>query len=162
MLNKSIKIGIKPKAAGNHTISIDGLSSLVDDYEIMLEDKDSGAMMPMDASSEYVFTSDGTEANERFELHFSKTEVATDIEDETSENEQLITVHIQDASILFVDCEWQGKKQVKLFSLDGRMVDSFEFNGADFNQQLNLKTGVYIVKVLGDNKQYEQKVYVSM
>jgi len=162
MLNKRIIIGIKPKAAGNHTISIDGLSSLVDDYEIMLEDKDSGAMMPMDASSEYVFTSDGTEANERFELHFSKTEVATDIEDETGENEQLITVHIQDASILFVDCEWQGKKQVKLFSLDGRMVDSYEFNGADFNQQLNLKTGVYIVKVIGDNKQYEQKVYVSM
>ncbi|TRX71812.1 T9SS type A sorting domain-containing protein [Carboxylicivirga sp. M1479] len=158
--NSSVTLGFKPKFAGVHTITIDGLSSLVDDYKLQLEDTEVGVIVDMDATTEYTFSANEQENNTRFILHFSKTEVATGIEDENEGASEEVNVFIQNKSSLHVNCDWLGEKHLMLYTLDGRLISNQTFDGASFKDELNLQPGVYIVKVLGDDKQYEQKVFV--
>ncbi|MCU4156230.1 T9SS type A sorting domain-containing protein [Carboxylicivirga sp. A043] len=162
MLGGEVVLGMKLKA-GNHTIRIDGLNTLSEDYPILLEDKNgTGAMVEMDANSEYTFTVDeDVELNDRFVLHFGKSKVATDIDDKPSESAADVKVYIENSSKLVVYCDWVGDKQVYLFTIDGRMVSTEEFKSDSYTKVLSLQPGVYVVKVIGENEQYEQKVFVK-
>ncbi|MCG8581484.1 MAG: T9SS type A sorting domain-containing protein, partial [Bacteroidales bacterium] len=161
MYNEKVDLGVNLKA-GNHRIRIEGLNTLSTDYPILLEDKDTGVKVEMDANSEYAFTvNEATESNGRFVLHFGKSDVATDIDDKVANNDSKVKVYVENSSKLVVSCEWTGDKQVYLFALDGRMVSHEEFRGESYTKDLNLKPGIYVVKIIGDDDKYEQKVFVK-
>ena len=160
MQDKTVQLGIKSKE-GNHTIRIEGINTLTDQYDFELEDKAVGVKVPLDANSEYAFTAEEVENNDRFVLHFGKTEVPTDIGDGTDEEQDKVQVYIQNKSTLIVNCGWIGEKQVMLYTLKGRMVENDEFKAEDYTKDLNLKPGIYVVKIIGDKNQFEQKIFVN-
>jgi hypothetical protein len=159
--DRQVELGVKLKK-GKHTMRIDGLNTLGESYIIELEDKVAGALVEMNANSEYTFTIDeDIEANDRFVLHFGKTQVSTDIEDMETDGETSVRVYIENSSKLVVNCDWKGIKQVYLFTIDGKMVSNNEFKDEKYFKELNLKPGIYVVKVIGDNEKFEQKVFVK-
>jgi hypothetical protein len=160
MKDRAVKLGVKTKA-GEHTIHIEGFNTLSEDYKIELEDMIKGSIVQLDANSSYTYTAEEEESNDRFILHFSKTDVSTGIGDGTEETEEQARVYVQNKSTLVVNCDWMGVKQVMLYTLDGRLVDTIEFKADTFTKDLNLKSGIYVVKLVGESKQFEQKVYVN-
>ncbi|MBR8536888.1 hypothetical protein KDU71_15050 [Carboxylicivirga sediminis] len=163
MFDRSVDISIKPKIKTNHTIHIEGLNSMVEDYQLFLEDRKVQVMVEMTANSEYTFEADPADKEERFVLHFKepKTEVPTDINDVDTDESDVVRAYVQKGSVLTVDCQWNGEKQVMLYTIEGRLVASEEFKGDIFTKDLSLRPGVYIVKVIGRDDAYEQKLYID-
>jgi hypothetical protein len=119
-------------------------------------------MTKMTGTTVYEFTAAEGTSNDRFVLHFKepKTEVPTDVDD-LDGDENLVKVTIQNNTILTVSCPWQGEKQVLLYTVDGRLIDNSEFQNELFTKMVSLQPGIYIVKVIGDSNEYEQKVFVN-
>ncbi len=159
--DKSVAIGIQPKL-GSHTIRIKGIESLTKGYVIMLEDKLTGQMVEMNSNTEYEFIANQAENNERFVLHFkqSKTEVPTDVHD-GADTDNKVSVYIRNNRTLTVNCPWQGDKHVRLFTVKGRLVESGEFKNEHYTKEVHLQPGIYIVKIIGDSDEYEQKIFVN-
>jgi len=157
-----VDLGIKAKA-GEHKVRITGLEDLVDTYEMVLEDKLLEISTVMTAETEYAFTSEEGDFDNRLVLHFNKIQVPTDIEDvETGKDEAGVNIYIQDESTLNVNCDWEDNlKKVRVYSISGQLILDKEFNGKVFVDQLPCKTGVYIVTIEGENKTYEQKVFIK-
>ncbi len=149
---------------GKHSLSINGIESLSGDYEFILEDKGTtpSILTPMSSSTVYEFSSDKGTYDDRFVLHFKvvKTEVPTDIGDVDSDANQ-VQAFIQKGSTLVVNCDWEGEKQVLLYTVGGRLVISETFNGDGLVKKMSLKPGVYLVKIIGREDAYEQKLYIE-
>lgn len=149
---------------GQHSLSINGIESLSGDYEFILEDKGTtpSILTPMSSSTVYEFSSDKGTYDDRFVLHFKvvKTEVPTDIGDVDSDANQ-VQAFIQKGSTLVVNCDWEGEKQVLLYTVGGRLVTSETFNGDGLVKKMSLKPGVYLVKIIGHEDAYEQKLYIE-
>ncbi len=60
-----------------------------------------------------------------------------------------------------MNCDWQGEKQVLLYTVGGRLVTSETFNGDSLVKKMSLKPGVYLVKIIGHEDAYEQKLYIE-
>ncbi|MBS2212813.1 hypothetical protein KEM09_15440 [Carboxylicivirga mesophila] len=163
--DESVHLGLRTKFEGLNALSISGLNSLVDDYEVLLEDKGTNpsTMTKMTSTTVYEFTAIEGTINDRFALHFKepKTEVPTDIDDVDTDESDAVRAYVQKGSVLTVDCQWNGEKQVLLYTIEGRLVASEEFKGDTFTKDLSLRPGVYVVKVIGRDDAYEQKLYID-
>lgn len=149
---------------GKHLIYIDGIESISDDYEIHLEDKQAGVLKQMTDKTEYEFTSKEGADDERFVLHFKTKEVdvPTDIEDVNKDSDEAVKIYIQNESLLKVTCKWQtNRKEIDIYTVTGVKVLNKEFEGEEFNHDLKVKPGIYIVKISGANNTFEQKIFVK-
>ncbi len=152
-------LGVQLKE-GKQEIKIEGLDQLLYNYDIVLEDKVAGVLMPMTSQVSYEFTGEAGTFDDRFVLHFNKIQVPTGTNDlEIGESD--VNVYIQDKSTLQVICNWDAKeKTVSIFTITGQEVLNQTFEGETLTEHLTLKTGVYIVQISGAGKTYEQKVFV--
>ncbi len=152
-------LGVQLKE-GKQEIKIEGLDQLLYNYDIVLEDKVAGVLMPMTSQVSYEFTGEAGTFDDRFVLHFNKIQVPTGTNDlEIGESD--VNVYIQDKSTLQVICNWDAKeKTVSIFTITGQEVLNQTFEGETLTEHLALKTGIYIVQISGAGKTYEQKVFV--
>ncbi|GEM_PF-1082754 len=167
-----VELGMRPKA-GKHTMKISGLNTLSEEYVITLEDKNKPEQenVVMDANTTYEFEVDEAVAeseepvDSRFVLHFSKVDVSTDIDDlkdkDVKDNDSDISVRIQNNSTLVANCNWKEEKQIALYTIEGRQLLREQFIGDSYQKIINLKSGIYIVKIVSKNNSYEQKVFVK-
>jgi len=157
-----VNLGLKAKV-GEHKMQISGLESLIDTYELVLEDKLFETSTIMMAETEYVFSTEEGDFDSRFVLHFNKIEVPTGIDDvETGKNETGVIIYIEEESILNVSCSWEEReKSVEVFTISGQKVFSKAFEGDSFVENIPYKSGVYIVRVIGNNKTSEHKVFIK-
>jgi hypothetical protein len=153
-------IGIQAKA-GKHTLSIEGIDELAGNFEIVLEDKLLDISIKIDNSSIYEFTAEEGEENGRFVLHFNmiqQTELATGVE-ETELLDDKVKIYVQNASVLKVACNWERiEKIINIYSVNGLLVMTDDFEGNDFTRHLNLKSGLYIVEISDKVQRYRQKI----
>jgi ABC-type antimicrobial peptide transport system permease subunit len=164
MFDESVKLGVKAKFDGVHTLSITGLNSLVEDYEVVLEDKatDPSTMTKMTGTTVYEFTAAEGTSNDRFVLHFKepKTEVPTGIDKDNFNGS--VKVYLQNRSTLQVECGWaESDKTIAIYTVSGALIMNEDFEGDKFRYELSVMPGLYIVKIYGGNKSYEQKVIVN-
>ncbi|WP_439183604.1 T9SS type A sorting domain-containing protein [Carboxylicivirga taeanensis] len=160
MIDKAVPLGIQT-IAGEHTIQIDGLASLSEEYKMMLEDTEAGTWTEMVESTAYSFVAEEGEVNNRFVLHFKDKDFTSGLGDLETPDKGNVQVYMRHASTLVVECDWQDEKRVMVYTVDGRLVFNKEFNGSIFNQELSLQHGVYIVKVQSKDKRHEQKVVIN-
>ena len=147
---------------GEQEIQIKGIKALQGAYDLILEDKLMGISTAMTAESVYKFTSEAGTFDDRFVLHFNEIKVPTGVDDVDKGNDQMINVYIENESTLRVTCDWDDQdKTVFVYTIAGHQVFNGSFDGNQFESTLPLKTGVYIVKVVGENNVYEQKVFVK-
>jgi hypothetical protein len=154
-------IGIRAKN-GNHSFKISGMKSLSDTYDIVLEDKVEGMYISMENNVEYEFTTEEGTFDDRFVLHFTKASVSTGIGDNNQSAVENIRVYIEDQNTLKISCEWSvQEKTVSVFTLSGAKIMSEEFEGEQYDHELNIKSGVYIINVTAKDHSYKQKVLIK-
>ncbi|TRX71809.1 T9SS type A sorting domain-containing protein [Carboxylicivirga sp. M1479] len=155
-------IGVDAKA-GEHQLSIDGIESLTNEYELLLEDKLTGAVTPMlNSQTVYEFTSDAGTFDDRFVLHFkvSRTEIPTDIENK-EEVDNGISIYVQNDKQLFITYKGEAaEKNVEVYSMSGQLLIKQSFYQDSFNDYLNIPSGIYLVKVSDGHKEYSEKIFI--
>ncbi len=153
-------LGIKAQE-GNHQLSIKGIDGLSQGYNVSIEDKFLGTLTPMTELSTYEFSSVVGSDNDRFVLHLNH--VATDIEDgEYDAANKKVSVILRNESILEIECDWEeDSKSVELYSLSGAKLMNEEMKGKKFTKELNLQTGIYLIKVYSKNNSYQTKVFIE-
>jgi len=155
-------LGIKAYA-GQHSLSIEGISNLSANYDLVLEDKELGIFTTMVDGVEYTFDTEEINSEQRFVLHLKAAPIATDIDD-VERNEELYEakVYIQDQSMLSIECNWGEKEKfVTVYDLSGQQLLNEAFEGNEFRRNLPFTKGIYLVKLEGDKKTFEQKVFVQ-
>ncbi|WP_262326480.1 T9SS type A sorting domain-containing protein [Carboxylicivirga litoralis] len=154
-------LGIKAKE-GTQYLKISGLDNLINDYGVVLLDKKTGQEVEMTSSTVYEFKADAGEDHERFVLQFNvahKSEVATDLDDVEDDK---VRIYILDSSKLKIASAWDThEKKVTVYTLSGSVVLSDNYSGQEYMKELNINTGVYIVKVTCGNQSYQQKVLIK-
>ncbi|TRX71810.1 GEVED domain-containing protein [Carboxylicivirga sp. M1479] len=161
--NYSQAVGIRAKV-GEHVLRIEGVESLTNAYDLVLEDKLTGAVTSIsDSQSVYEFTTEAGDVDDRFVLHFNmpKTEVPTDIGD-INEANSYVNIYIKEQNSLTIKCDWDiRQKTVGVYSVSGSLVMMKQFEGEVYEEQLDVLPGIYIVKISSDNHSYQEKVFVK-
>jgi hypothetical protein len=155
------ELGIKAKS-GQHEISVTGLNSLTHEYELILEDKLLGVLHKLDGITSYAFNSDAGTFDERFVLHLNepKTDVPTGVDGVDVKSS--VSILVEGDSRLLVNCKWnESNKKVYVYSVSGIKVLDEAFKGESFSEDLNVKPGIYIVKIQGTQQTYEKKILIK-
>nr|MCU4177904.1 T9SS type A sorting domain-containing protein [Marinilabiliaceae bacterium N1Y90] len=146
--------------AGQHSISIDGLSNFDATRSVYLEDKETGAIIDMRSTNSYTFDTQKGDFNNRLVLLFDNAATATDIGDVNDEGAK---AYIQNTSLLVIECDWlTDEKSVSLYTIGGQLITQKRFNTNIYEIDVNdLSSGLYIVKINSDDKTYTQKVIIE-
>ncbi len=161
LVNYKQALGVQAKK-GKQYLKITGIEALKVDYKIVLEDKQEETLTTMSSSVTYEFEAEEGIDHERFVLHFKDKgiDIPTDIGD--VDDVKGIGIYVQDHSTLTIACEWGVKdKTVEVYDLTGSLIINEVFKGEFYKEELNVKPGVYIVKVNGGQHSYQQKVFVK-
>ena len=161
-----IPLGVKA-VSGDHVLRIKGLNNSFADKEVYLEDKELGELILMTPGKEHNFTVEDGEINNRFIIHIKEvqqisTSIDDDIVEEESSEEQEVKVYIQNGNQLEITCDWNAdNKQVSVFSVNGEEVFKDRFAGRTYNSTLSVTTGMYIIRVSGEQSHFQQKVLIK-
>jgi hypothetical protein len=154
-------LGIEPKK-GKQMLTISGIEQFQNKYKIELEDKLTGIRTSMNNGAVYEFEAEEGVDLERLILHFEAKEidVPTDFDD-VDGDESAVKIYIKDHSTLKVSCNWKvDVKTVEIFTVSGSLIDNDEFNGDVYETELNVRPGIYIVKISANNHQFQQKILI--
>nr|WP_321453211.1 T9SS type A sorting domain-containing protein [uncultured Carboxylicivirga sp.] len=155
---KTVPLGYKvgDKADGNMNIVANNINQFMPDVSVYLEDTDNDIVYDLRNTPSISFESGVTTNNERFVLHFAN--ISTDIEDSKS-IEDRINIRVLDYNNLNITCDWESDmKLVEVYSIDGRLILKDEMSGDSYSRNMNVKSGLYIVKVSDNEHSYQQKV----
>ncbi|WP_439184959.1 T9SS type A sorting domain-containing protein [Carboxylicivirga taeanensis] len=155
------KLGIKAKA-GRQLLSISGIDNLKESYELVLYDRIANVSTIMDSETVYEFDLREDVEEDRFVLQFNQPQdqIATDV-DEIEVNGD-VDIFVQTTNYLNVVCNLEAiNKIVRVYSLTGSELFNQSFTASRFGTQLNLPSGVYIVKVTSGSAHFEKKIVVK-
>nr|WP_319401636.1 T9SS type A sorting domain-containing protein [uncultured Carboxylicivirga sp.] len=155
---KTVPLGYKvgDKADGNMNIVANNINQFMPEVSVYLEDTDNDIVYDLRNTPSISFESGVTTNNERFVLHFAN--ISTDIEDSES-IEDRINIRVLDYNNLNITCDWESDmKLVEVYSIDGRLILKDEMLGDSYSRNMNVKSGLYIVKVSDNEHSYQQKV----
>jgi hypothetical protein len=148
-----IPMGYTVGVAGENTITVAGLESFSPGTSLYIEDLLANKTQDLNANPVYTFTAAPGQQEHRFNLHFSPVGVkeinGSNIRIYSSE--QTIFVNIPDA--LHGD--------IVVYNIMGTELLRKAISGSSLNKiTLDLTTGYYIVKVLGDSQTASGKVFI--
>ena len=154
--NVSVPVDFTVGVAGNYIISLNDFSTFNPSVNITLEDIKTKTTTDMRTST-YTFTSDVATEEPRFVLHFSNASV-TGISEKNIENS--VKIYSSD-NIIYIQNTTNTPAQLMVFDLQGKEVMSKNI-GTDnlIKIEMNNADGIYIVKVIAENKTYTQKVNI--
>jgi len=160
----TVPFGYKAKA-GVHSIQFNGINSLTNALEMVLEDKVLGESVMVMPGLDYRFTVDEETNNERFVLHIKPAPIATTIDEEGLAEDMVpedgVKIYMSNAS-LNVECNWKARnKTIFVYSVLGNQLVRKDFQSNQFSKQLLLSKGIYVVRVVAGHKTYEQKIAVK-
>ena len=150
----NIRLGYTAPKNGLFTISVVEASNYMMDHNIYLEDLLLNTLHKI-SESDYSFTTDGGEINDRFVLHFGVLGV-----DEPTTATQLIQLWAANSTInIFNEHNLSG--DVKVLNTFGQVVVNTKLTG-DANQQIvvNSQPGIYIVNITTKKGIVNKKVYL--
>nr|MCU4177879.1 T9SS type A sorting domain-containing protein [Marinilabiliaceae bacterium N1Y90] len=147
--------------AGQHSISIDGLSNFDATRSVYLEDKETGAMIDMRSTNSYTFETQKGDFNNRLVLHFkNNNDTPTDIGEI---NNGGAIAYVQNNNTIMVECDWDfAEKTLELFNISGQLTTQKQFRTNKYEiDGDNLPAGIYILKLTSENKIYTQKLLIN-
>ncbi len=156
----TVKLGLRAQITGEYTFRPSTIENFIDEVSIILEDKQTGAMVDFsDPSASYTFNIDSPgDFDSRFELHFT-TVVGINDPSSISPNKNIQT-YVAGNTLHVID-DGAGSGRVEIFNLLGRqlMQESYENSYNTFS--LDLAAGSYIVRVISDGSNISNKIYVN-
>ena len=148
-----IKLGFTAGVNGEYVITTTGLESFTGGVDLYLEDLLTNRIQDLNANPVYTFTAAPGQAEHRFNLHFAPVGIkeATNNTLNIYSNDKVIYVNITEAM----------EGDIIVYNLLGIEVGRKQIIGNTLNKlELNLNTGYYIVKVLGNTKSISNKVFI--
>ncbi|MBS2212814.1 T9SS type A sorting domain-containing protein [Carboxylicivirga mesophila] len=153
-------IGINSKQ-GLHKVYLEGLETLTTELEVLLEDKNKKEFTNLDGQTVYEFSTEEGSFDERFVLHLNIPAVATDI-DIADWKAYDAKVYLQNNSELVIEHDWdEPQVTVMIYGISGELVFQEGVVGRKTVKSLVLSTGMYIVKLIGREHTFEQKVMIK-
>ena len=155
--NKTVQLGFEVGISGVYFIEANNLNSFDTLSQIILEDLKTGIFHDFRQDSIYSFFADTDDDRARFLLRFN---------DLTDINETEIPEEIQVwayAKNIYIKNNSSGKTNIhyQIFNIMGQEIKSGKINGnSDITIPLNVKTGNYIVRIIG-NTVYTKKLFLK-
>jgi len=140
-LNNSynVPLCVKSEIGGEFTLSFSDNSNIPTEYIITLEDNKTNQSLVVSNDFNYSYTSESNDDPNRFTIHFG----VVGIEDQLST--KAIQAYVSGNQLTILGNS--GDTQVDIINLHGQVVQSnMIYLDGKYNQKLNLKAGVYIVR----------------
>ena len=137
------------------------LEKTMEDKDLYLVDLLADVEHHLTIEDPYVFTSSDDDPEERFELRFAPADAPTSV-DPPEETTDDVRIYVLDNILHLEFTDVVGSAQLQLIDTEGRlaMADSLD-NGTHFTIPLNVTPGVYIVKIIRDEKLITKKIVVK-
>jgi hypothetical protein len=139
--NPVVDLGMKLPISGNYSLNANDITVVGE--TIHLEDRMLSIFQDLNVQSSYDFTSVAGNISNRFALHFGMS--VTSLEDVIAMNSRVYTTNGQGLNITLSDNTENGK--VDVMDMAGRIVRSFSLNSTSTLVQMNVKAGIYLIRV---------------
>ena len=154
---KYITLGVRIPADGSYTLSVSEISGRFQSSPIYLLNNISGEIHNLKENPQYSFQATKGDEFAMFEIRFTQP---TDVPQNPAENLTHIYTHGQTLYITFSQ-EAPGRT-LEVFDVTGRKLMHRNLGlGLQLTEQLNLQTGVYIVRVIGRDEVKTQQIFIE-
>lgn len=152
--NPTVQMGFRIQKAGEHTLNASGTENFDLSASIILEDTYLNKMHDFKTAGDYTFASETGDFTDRFIMHFGVVGI-----DESPELNQ-INAYVYNNS-LYVQSQLDNA-QMSLYDIQGRQMLTEQLNGTGLHStELNLPTGIYIVRLQSNNQVKNVKVFIN-
>ncbi len=135
----NIRIGFTAPKNGLYTIKVVEASSYMMDYNIYLEDLMVNTLHKI-SDSDYSFTTDAGEIDDRFVLHFGITDINND------EEPDMLNIWVYNNKLFIVSEIKQAR--LEIFDMQGSLMSSKTINvNGKYSETLNFRSGIYVVRL---------------
>lgn len=155
--NLAIPLGIRSPGNVGLTLSAENLSTFINNYAIILEDKETGETTDLRQIQSYAFTTaTGGIHDDRFVLHL-KTGVG--IDESATAVQPLVVVRNHALTVYNLT---DGFYKLQLTDVAGRLLFTGNYQpGQSLLLPASLTTGICLVQLTGDQKTHTQKVVIQ-
>ena len=152
--NPVVDLGVKLPSAGNFSLNANQIT--LTGESVYLEDRVLGIFQDLNIEPEYGFNSSvGGNIPTRFALHFGMT--VTGIEDEASNTR----VYASDRRITILLDENLTGATVEVLDVAGRIVRTVSINESRTDMEMDVATGVYLVRVVTEKSNDTHRVFIK-
>ncbi|MEI7898525.1 MAG: cohesin domain-containing protein, partial [bacterium] len=139
-----IPVGFRAGVADTYTITASGLETFTPGTQIFLEDLVTSQVQNLNTNPVYSFSAVAGNPSQRFNLHFSPVGIA---EGKTSDIKIYAASHV-----VYVNIQTEMSGTITIYDLLGKEITHQPIQSNGLNKvNLNVQTGYYLVRVLGDN-----------
>lgn len=156
----SVKLGFNSSKPGLHTLKVQSIENFNDTLAIYLEDSYLNIFTNLRFEPEYHFAveSSGT-FDDRFVIHFNTYGVGID---EESSPDDKFNIYCYDGSIYINNQNLNGRYTVYVYNTIGQQLTAYQLQNNGQNKiSLKESTGIYIVKIVGEQEVCSAKVFVK-
>ena len=151
-----IPLGMKLANAGSFTVNTESIETFTSEYAPFLEDTQAGQTIDLRQNNSYSFAANEAGYLEtRFLLHLKSTVGVDEIVDQV-----IPSVYVNNNRLHLLNSnglDWQ----ISVTDITGRVLHCGVINdGGVVDLPVNIKTGVYIVRIANGQSSYNQKVFV--
>ena len=159
MQSYSLPVGVKISASGEYNISFNGIENVSDNFDIKLEDLQTGEQTKVYPETTYKFSANEDDDPNRFVLHFYNVTSTPEIGD--ANNKALIYSYNNNIIVKATDKQLNGK--VEIINILGQTMETKSVSNSNFlTINTNLNKGVYIVRYKEtDGYTQSQKVIIN-
>lgn len=151
----SVNVAVVAPQTGEYTLSFAGFDGFNSAYSFMLEDKETGIVYNVKNNSNLSFNVAAGTNEDRFVLTISRN--ATGINDQPDANN--CKVYAQKSTLYFENCE---NMLAIVYDVTGKIISEMTLGSNQFEtKNLNVTSGIYMVKVTGEKSSKSFKVFVQ-
>jgi len=154
---KVITLGVRIPADGSYTLSASEISGRFQGSPIYLLNNKSGEIHNLKENPQYSFQATEGDESSMFGIRFTQP---TDVPQQPEEDLANIYTHGQTLYITFGK-EAPGRT-LEVFDITGRKLMHRNLGiGLQLTEQLNLQTGLYIVRIIGRGEVKTKQIYIE-
>ena len=149
-----IPVGFKAGVADTYTLTASGMETFTPGTQIFLEDLVTSQVQNLNTNPVYSFSAVAGSPSQRFNLHFSPVGMP---EGKTSNIKIYAANHF-----VYVNIPTEMSGTITIYDLLGKEITHQPIQSNGLNKvNLNVQTGYYLVRVLGDNATVTGKVFIQ-
>ncbi len=134
---RHIPIGLRLPENADYVVTIDEISGAVLNYTIWLKDKQTGDFLKLHAGKEYPFAGAEGINKDRFELHFTQTDLY-------AKNAEADDIHLwYHHERLYVNSNYHGS-EMHIYDIRGRLLQSYQVDEGLNSIAPGLLPGIYV------------------
>ncbi len=153
---KIIRLSYQTGGAGTYKIKLSEQTNFLENAIVKLEDVIAEETKQFNLGDEYEFTTEAGSFNNRFILHIIQG-TATDVNSKRADEINIYSAN----EVVYVDVPVLTNPYYEFFDVSGKLLQSGNLLSDELNKVISKSSGLIIVKVIGEEDTYTQKVFVK-